>query len=369
MLIRIKFEGKSRKLSEKVNTVADLKKKIVELFGNPASQMQIVYKDCDGELVNVMDDDDLKNCYNEAQDLKLNSLTFVVKSKRTGSRSQSSGDDLGGGRQERRRDRDEKSDIRGDPSSKEGEYQNLKKMLFKLDFMSRSCIGEGIEDPISVLRSILNQLEGECTGLASNPKLMAATFANARGELSQALKKGYNEAVSKNPELLKLNEQSLNDWQDFKSNARTRKRGGPGGAIGAGKIRSDSEGMEDQPAREGPGNQDRERYEDRERQFDRERGGYRGGGYQRGRFNGPRRGGDFERDRFRDDRRFGGPRDNRDYGKDEALINERVRRLCYQFPNKSKHELRAIVAQNIEKSPQQLEAMIMQSRKAKSNFY
>lgn len=364
MLIRIKFEGKSRKLSEKVTTVSDLKKKITELFGTPGQGMQIVYKDCDGELVDVMDDDDLRNCYNEAQDLKQESLTFVVKQRRTGSRSASSGEEKG---PEPRRGREEPRA----EGTREGELHGLKKMLFKLDYLSRACIGENAEDPLAVLGSVFKQLETDCPGLGFNPKLLGAAFANARGELAQALKKGYTEAVSKNPELAKLNEEALKNWQEFKQNAKFRRRG-PGGVIG--KQRSDSEGMEHQSREPGHGQDRAERFdrsghhfEDRERHFDRPRG------YNRGRFNGPRRG-DF--DRPREDRRFPPHRPDRDDrrpadfgGKDEALINERVRRLCHQFPSKSKHELRAIVAQNIEKTPQQLEAMIMQSRKAKSSFY
>lgn len=90
MLIRIKHDGKSRKLPTQVNTVAELRQKIAELFGPDHQNLQIVYKDCDDELVNVFDNEDLQNCYVEAQELKQTSVTFILKSKTNASRSISS---------------------------------------------------------------------------------------------------------------------------------------------------------------------------------------------------------------------------------------------------------------------------------------
>lgn len=90
MLIRIKFEGKSRKLSTQVKTIQGLKDEIVKLFGPEAQKLNIVYKDCDDELVNVFDDDDIINCFSEAEDLKLSSVTFILKAKKVAGRSISS---------------------------------------------------------------------------------------------------------------------------------------------------------------------------------------------------------------------------------------------------------------------------------------
>lgn len=90
MLIRIKFEGKSRKLTTQVKTIQGLREEIAKLFGPEAQKLNIVYKDCDDELVNVFDDDDILNCFSEAEDLKLSSVTFILKAKKVAGRSISS---------------------------------------------------------------------------------------------------------------------------------------------------------------------------------------------------------------------------------------------------------------------------------------
>lgn len=90
MLIRIKFEGKSRKLTTQVKTIQGLREEIAKLFGPEAQKLNIVYKDCDEELVNVFDDDDILNCFSEAEDLKLSSVTFILKAKKVAGRSISS---------------------------------------------------------------------------------------------------------------------------------------------------------------------------------------------------------------------------------------------------------------------------------------
>lgn len=90
MLIRIKFEGKSRKLTTQVKTIQGLREEIAKLFGPEAQKLNIVYKDCDEELVNVFDDDDILNCFSEAEDLKLSNVTFILKAKKVAGRSISS---------------------------------------------------------------------------------------------------------------------------------------------------------------------------------------------------------------------------------------------------------------------------------------
>lgn len=90
MLVRIKFEGKSRKIDGSVKTIQALREQISKLFGPEAQNLNIVYKDCDDELVNVFDDDDIINCFSEAQDLKLSNVTFILKQKQVAARSMSS---------------------------------------------------------------------------------------------------------------------------------------------------------------------------------------------------------------------------------------------------------------------------------------
>lgn len=89
-IVRIKYEGKARKLSEPIKTVEELRKRIGELFGSQAASLHILYKDCDKELVSIVDNEDLSNCYDEANDLGESSVTLLVQARIKGSRSASS---------------------------------------------------------------------------------------------------------------------------------------------------------------------------------------------------------------------------------------------------------------------------------------
>ena len=90
MMIRIKHEGKCRKVTQPLNTIDELKAKISELFGSSAAKLDISYKDCDGELVSVVDTEDLANCIDEAQEFKMTCVTLLLKEDRATSRSVSS---------------------------------------------------------------------------------------------------------------------------------------------------------------------------------------------------------------------------------------------------------------------------------------
>lgn len=376
MLIRIKFEGKSRKLADKVSTVADLKRKIGELFGTPTQQLDVVYKDCDGEIVNVMDDEDLKNCYNEANELKLNSLTFIVKSKEDSkSRSPRNAKD-------RANNPDADGRMAGGPSNGgsgrgggirdyEGETQNLKQTLIKMKFLAKSCIQNGVEDPLAVLRSALSAVEKDCSGLAYNPVLLAKTFACARGDLVQAIKRGYQEAVANNPELLAVNDECERHWREFKHARRDRQKrkyrndseseenSDKGASKQPQQSRADSRGgVEKDPPQVRSGDRV---YGSRDPAYDQDshHSRYSHKKYQY-----------YEQDRSHQHR----PKDHhKEYRQDnrryDDTAHDKVMRLCRRFKNKDISELKAIVNHNPDKSLSQLEAIILQSRKSKSSYY
>ena len=385
MLIRIKFEGKSRKLSERVSTVTDLKRKISELFGTPSNDMHIVYKDCDGEIVNVMDDEDLRNCYNEANDLKLTSLTFLVRTK-SESRSQSpqndSGNRNGKGETDQKKPRGPSrgGDRRQDDGfgDNEGDIQKLKQTLIKMKFMSEKCIEKGVEDPLAILKNSLNSLESECSGLAYNPVLLAATFAQAKEDMGRALRKGYQEVILKNPDLLKKNDECERQWRDFKHAVRDVERR---------KERNQSESKERSEKGVPQVTQQRNRskgrnvekgapFRDRFQQnhqkdldYDRRDSGYKSSHTQR-------RWGNYE-----SERRYNEQEKEEDYDRgyrkdsyssrrhEDPKDRDRILYLCRQFKNKSMAEIRIIVEHNPDKSTHELESMILQSRKSKSSFY
>lgn len=103
MISRVKFENKCRKLATKPTTIVELKEAIGSLYGEEAKTLHIVYKDCDKELINVVDDDDIENCFLEAEALDQARVTFILKknlpanrraaSKSSASSSSSSSDD------------------------------------------------------------------------------------------------------------------------------------------------------------------------------------------------------------------------------------------------------------------------------------
>lgn len=90
MMFRVKYDGKCRKATQVPASIEELRKKIAELFGSEASKQEITYKDCDGELVSVVDSEDLKSCVAEAEAYKMTCITLLVKEGAVPSRSVSS---------------------------------------------------------------------------------------------------------------------------------------------------------------------------------------------------------------------------------------------------------------------------------------
>lgn len=374
MLIRIKFEGKSRRLSEKVQTVTDLKSKIRELYGKSASSMQIVYKDCDNEEVAVIDDEDLKNCYNEATDLKQSSLTFIVKSKKHASRSQS--------REEKSRsqERFEGSSSHNHPGKRGpsgSEYSEQSKkagntsdairgitsgeeITSSLSHLQKECSRVGVTDPISFFADVLFSLEGDCPGLTYNPLLAAATLEGVKADLQTSIKKNYTSVITKKAELLEKN-------KEFKEKSKQVDEKKP--------LESEKESYRRGDSGKGPSKMERDEVSDR-------RGGNLESREREPEYRQPY--GKHAQSKYRDgyDQRssnsnygFRGGRQNRDQREDDYSRNKYtesddvLRKLCYSFPRKSKEELRAIISQNPGKQAYQLETLILESRKARSHRY
>ena len=89
MQLKVKFENRSRKVVG-IDSITALRKKISEAFGSKAEGLSLVYKDSDNELISIIDDGDLKNCFEEASDMGSPVVTIYVKSYAGAGRSTSS---------------------------------------------------------------------------------------------------------------------------------------------------------------------------------------------------------------------------------------------------------------------------------------
>lgn len=359
MLIRIKFDGKSRKLSEKVTTVSDLKAKINELFGIPQSQIQIVYKDCDGELVDVIDDEDLKNCYNEVNELNQSSLTFIISNKqRSKSRSKS----------RRPTEAGEETKLSG-PLMPMDKSQTGDVQVSELSFAQKGdsgAIGEPARPehsyqpmPADFMEDALQAVAADCPGLLTSHKLLSAVLGLCAADLETIIKRHYRDVVQRQPELLTGAKEG---WTKGEPVFRTR---------GETAESSNQEGI---AASKPQVNQERStnsrgghfEFRGKDRSYPqsfgkdyRDQHGSQSDNYR------PYKHHKDTRD-YRDNRRSG---NDYDRNKEDSSIADPLRKLCQKFPQKSKDELRTILQQNPDKSVHQLESLITQSRKAKSRYY
>lgn len=379
MLIRIKFDGKSRKLSEKVTTVSDLKAKINELFGIEPSLIQIVYKDCDGEMVDVVDDEDLKNCYNEVNELNQSSLTFIITNKQQTPRSHS--------RENRSKNSGEESIGQSGPllpatrgnASIEPSRQELSSTEITFSdkgdtFTSGAQIltqekrrQEGQDTfeltPASFIEEVLQSVQGECPGLLENPKLLSLVLGSCALDLETIVKRHYKDVIKHQPSILSFNQVSNESWMkgDLANKFESRKE------I-AEPLTNKIEGN--------AGNQPPVNYE----RTSNSRGGnfeFRGQdryypqSVRRHHYTSYHQDHHHHYDSYKqqpkDTRKY--PAQEGDKGREDPNIAEPLRKLCQKFPQKTKAELRAIIQQNPDKTVVQLESLITQSRKAKSRYY
>ena len=77
--LRIKYETRSRLIPNKITSITQFRDKIASLYGEECKNYAISFKDIEGEYVSVIDDEDLDNCYREAEELKVQCVTFYLK--------------------------------------------------------------------------------------------------------------------------------------------------------------------------------------------------------------------------------------------------------------------------------------------------
>ena len=265
MHIRVKFENKARRIAKPFKTLSELRGIIAEQFSQEASKLNILYKDCDEELVNIIDDQDLVNCIEEATELKSKTLTFLLKAKLSGSRSSSSKSSLSEEEfvklpllaeakpeeqpiieqkkeliieQKKELIIEHKKKIEELEQKKEQRLENLEKNQQKEKSKSRphrGCgkhrehsekngekkeghglglmkglrfIGDyaeknGIANPMKNVKAIFEELKTECPGLGLNPKLINKMLEKGREGFKTLIKESYSQAVKECPELEK----------------------------------------------------------------------------------------------------------------------------------------------------------------------
>ena len=389
MLIRIKFDGKSRKLSEKVTTVSDLKAKINELFGIPASHLQIVYKDCDGELVDVVDDEDLKNCYNEVNELNQTSLTFIIKNRKMTSRSLSrenrsknSGEESKGsmshflpatrGIVSIEISKPTEAPISENSFSNKGDLNILGSLNISQDQKQIESSNRVETNPITFMQEVLQAVGDECPGLNSNSVLLSAVLGSCAQDLETLLKRHYKDVVKRQPEILTLTQSNEEGWN--KGDLASRREAKTEIADSLMNQKEGTAGGKQSVTVEKPTNSRGGNFEFRgkDRNYPQSYGNRHNSYQSYHQTSAP------SRDRAqlpaynqhytaRDTRRY--PTNDYDRHADDSAIAEPLRKLCQKFPQKSRMELRTILLQNPDKSVHQLESLITQSRKSKSKYY
>jgi hypothetical protein len=280
MIVRIKHDGKARRVSQPLQTIEELKQKITEIYGLDAKALNIVYKDCEDELVSVLDNDDLQNCYLEAKDLGSNSVTFIVKLKAVASRSVSSKKHSSQSEQSSSeefekvpveapkkptqeqltaqanaiRERIEaeskllKEKLQKEHEAKLAEIETSKaKVLEKVNKQRspsssqeeklRQKMGGGknliqnymkhfkfmlktsAENQLGLVRTlneVVKQINEECPALKFNPKLISEIINQSKTALIQQVKTTYEKVIAAKPELANLGEGNKAKWEEFK---------------------------------------------------------------------------------------------------------------------------------------------------------
>lgn len=93
MFIKFKFNQTSRKIKKDIKTIEELKQEALAIFGDKVTYCDYLYEDEDLELVNIIEDIDLENCYEEAEENGSKSIKIFLelsspKTKRARSISQ-----------------------------------------------------------------------------------------------------------------------------------------------------------------------------------------------------------------------------------------------------------------------------------------
>lgn len=399
MMIRIKHEGKCRKLSQAVKTIDELKSKIKELFGSEAVKLNITYKDFDGELVSVVDTEDLINCFEEAATLKMSCVTFLLKENGNTSRSISSKkstptpkniSESGSSSEDVKNHgfetvEDKKVDAESKQiieelkkklieehnralakleeetkakiaqlednkifSQKEENFVKQKKLMAQLRNMNKLCNQESIENPLFVLGDLFKDITKDFPALECNPALLNLVLRDCGETIKTALMASCQKVVVANPEVAKVSETNKAKVAEFREGwmVHCEKRShGPYGHHG------DKEGMERRHHHEHHYEHRHEsRYGDRK--------------CRRGEKN-------VEKDALRAEKQAKKlERESKKANRteEENALREKVKDLKKQFPNTEKQEIKTIVKQNPTLSAQDLLPLIKNCKTKKSSY-
>ena len=392
MSIRIKCDGKCRKATELPKTIEELRSKISGLFGSLAAKMDINYKDCDGELVSIIDTEDLKNCLAEAEAYKMTCVTLLLKDGNTASRSMSSKKRSSESSQSKTSSESEDShgfetvgDVKATKVQAQEEAELLKKKLIeehqralaqleeetkskiseietkkerrvkghpegqhkgmghmlmhKVKALVRFCNSENIDNPLVTVKGFFKSLKEDFPALECNPELLNLILKDSEASILYALKSSAAKVISANPQIAKKSEANKEKFGEMKKEL----------CKGEGKFeRAEGAQREHRKAEKFAEKEQRKREKEAHKlEKDAEKA--------------ERKAKKLEMKQAKDSQK--------DHVDDqEKQIRAKVKALKEQFPNAHKPQLRAIVTQNPTLSPQDLAPMIKASRIAKSSY-
>lgn len=400
MMIRVKHDGKCRKISEVPKTIEDLKAKIQQLFGSQPAKSEINYKDCDGELVSVIDTEDLKNCIAEAEAYKMTCITLLLKNGSGASRSMSSKKNSTSSESKKSSESSEEDhgfetvgDLQAVKVKAEEEAEQIKKKLIeehqralaqleqetqyrikelesKKDRKGRSrsnpkkgphgpqdgmplpmrvrtwvkfCQGERIENPLLAVLEIFKNVKVDFPALACNPEFVSQVLKDCESNLVATIKSSCSKVLAANPDLAKKSQVNKPKFEAIKTEIQQCNA-----AAGKGPKRAEGAERDQRKAEKEAEREERRRLKDAERLL-------------KDAHKAEKQAKKFEEKNAKDAQRG-------DIDEKEKQIRAKVRALKEQFPDAHKPQLRAIVTQNLTLSPQELAPMIKASKIAKSNL-
>lgn len=410
IMIRIKHDGKCRKISAVPKTIEELKTKITELFGTNAAKMEVTYKDCDGELVSVVDTEDLKNCIEEAETFKMTCVTLLLKTGGRATRSVSSkksaqnitetdSKDVTSGSDEEHDfevvGKEQKINLKLIEEKQKAEAEIIKqklieehqkalaaleietstkidqihkmrkdrknhsvnkgevmkkqqKFMMKIRCMNQFCNAKNIENPILATKRIFKEIKEEFPELACNPALLNLILSDAKDNLINVLKTSCKKVIAENPEVAKAGEENREKFSVIKNKVREM---GPCGRNRHNESSADNEARETRRAAKMAmiaEFKNRKHCEKEAKMFQKEAG-------------------KAEKHAKKAEEKQEKHQNKPVISDQEKAIRAKVTALKEIFTNAKRPHLRAIVVQNLNLSAQDLVPMIKASKLAKSN--
>lgn len=405
MNLRIKCDGKCRKVTSLPKTIEELKTKIAELFEKSTAKLNINYKDCDGELVSIIDTEDLKNCVAEAEAYKMTCITLLLKDGNSSSRSMSSKknttsesskdktsssseDEENHGFQtvgetksiqakaaeeaellkkklieehqkalaqldaetknkiselEQKKDRRRKRSHSGEKK----EQRNPFNLMHKIKSINQFCASENIENPLFTLKKIFKSINEEFPALSCNPQLLNLVIKDSEAAVMAALKATCTKVISANPEIAKLGELNRPKFGEM------NKEFGKSHCHKHREAKERTEGA-DRDLRRAEKIAERER-RDQEKMAERLR---------KDAEKAERKAQKLEEKQAKPHHK----KDREGHDSEKEAVRATVKALKEQFPNHQKDHIKAIVKQNPTLSPQELAPLIKAAKIAKSSF-